>query len=277
MKTQDFFRRLVRCLLVAFTVFTLVAFFGLQTASAESSAFVRIIHASPDVGTADLFMDGQKILSNFQFATVTGYAPVKTGPHKVQVALIGTGADAAVLTQTITVQPNTTYTVAAIGVKSTGFSLEVITDDNSITGNLVKVRVYHLSPGSGTVDVTAGNNMIASGLGYEQASSYVSIPAGQYTFDVTPSQTQQTMPVSATLKTGTVTSIFAVGVLNGSPKFQVVNTQVMGTPGVPGTGSDPNALPSPSQAQTLISWYWILGLLTLLAMAAVVATRRRAR
>jgi hypothetical protein len=219
-------------------------------------------------------MDGQKILSNFQFGTVTGYAPVKAGPHKVQVAIIGIGPNATVLTQTISVQPNTTYTVAAIGVKSTGLSIKVIIDDNTISGNLAKLRVYHLSPGSGMVDVTTGSNTIVSGLGYEQASYYVSVPAGQYTFSVIASQTQQAMPVSATLKTGTVTSIFAVGVVNGSPKFQTVEAQVLGTPGVPGTGSDPNASLSPSQAQP---WYWILGLLIVLAIGAGMATRRWAR
>jgi len=47
--------------------------------SAESPAFVRIIHASPAVGTADVFLDGNKLLSDFGFVTVTGFATIPPG------------------------------------------------------------------------------------------------------------------------------------------------------------------------------------------------------
>src|ERR1700674_4325535 len=83
----------------------LSAFFGVQEASASSQAtspsFVRIIHASPFVGTADVFVDGSKLLSSFPFGEVTDYATIPPGPHKVQIALVGKGTGAAALTQTL--------------------------------------------------------------------------------------------------------------------------------------------------------------------------------
>ncbi len=41
----------------------LAALFGAQSlsASAQGPSFVRIIHASPDIGTADVFVDGAKL------------------------------------------------------------------------------------------------------------------------------------------------------------------------------------------------------------------------
>src|SRR5215469_14377365 len=42
-----------------------------HAASAASPSFVRVIHASPDVGTADVFVDGTLLLSSFQFGAVT--------------------------------------------------------------------------------------------------------------------------------------------------------------------------------------------------------------
>src|SRR5205823_4747039 len=45
-----------------------------------------------------------------------------------------------------------------------------------------------------------------------------------------------------TLKTNTVTSIFIVGVFNGTPRLKFVHVQVKGLPSMSGTGSDPNVL-----------------------------------
>lgn len=90
-----------------FCMFTLLAFSSVQVPSvfADSPAFVRVIHASPYVGTADVFVDGTKLLSSFAFGSVTGYVSVPPGPHKVQIALVGKGIGAAALTQTLAVTP----------------------------------------------------------------------------------------------------------------------------------------------------------------------------
>src|SRR5216683_4846664 len=107
----------VSLLSLALGLSTLVAFFGtqMQHAHAQSPSFVRIIHASPYVGTADVFLDGAKLLSSFAFGSVTGYASIPAGPHKVQIALVGKGTGAAVITETLAVTPGLAYTVAAIG------------------------------------------------------------------------------------------------------------------------------------------------------------------
>ncbi len=264
-------RKLLRVSLLC-GIFALLAFFSVRPSSAhaESPAFIRVIHASPDVGVVDVFVDGNKLLSSFQFGTVTQYVPLPAGGHHVQLALIGTGIDASVVTQNISVSPGVPYTVAALGTKSSGFSLSVFADDNLVSGNNAKVRVYHLSPGTGSVSVTNGEATVVSGLGYQQASSYVSIPSGSYTLNVTvPSN--QTVPVSTNLKPWTVTSVFAIGEINGTPKIQFISSQVQGMPGMPGTGSDPNAASENSQLLTP----WLFGsLLLLLAIAASVTTRR---
>src|SRR5437588_5708775 len=95
---------LVRRIAFTLSMFALLSLlsltaFPLSRASAATPAYVRIIHASPYVGTADIFVDGAKVLSGMGFATVTGYVQLPAGPHTVQVALIGKGVGAAVLTQ----------------------------------------------------------------------------------------------------------------------------------------------------------------------------------
>src|SRR5689334_5399027 len=113
-------------------VLVLFSLFGTQTkpAFAASPSFVRVIHASPYVGTADVFVDGSKLLSSFAFGAVTDYVPVPAGPHKVQIALVGKGIGATVLSQTLTVTPGLAFTIAAIGAQPTNLSLKVFIDDN---------------------------------------------------------------------------------------------------------------------------------------------------
>src|ERR1700694_1977249 len=164
-------------------VFALLAVFCLQASpvSAESPSFVRIIHAAPGIGTADVFVDGTALLSGFQFASVTGDATIPPGPHKVEIALVGKGSGASVITQTLAVSPGAAFTVAALGTQSTGFSLQVFTDNNQLATGQAKVRFYHLSPDIGSVNVSNGGSTIVSGLAYPQASNYITMQAGAYT------------------------------------------------------------------------------------------------
>ncbi len=240
------FTRLVRRVLVALcALFAFLILLGTQAlpVSAASPSFIRLINASPDVGTVDVFVDGARFLGDARFASVTNYLQLPSGPHRVELALVGKGVGAAVIVQTLSVQAGAAYTVAAIGTKSTGFSLQVFVDDNLMASGMAKLRVYDLSPQSGSLSVTAGANTFIGPVFYRQASTYRRLAAGLYTFTVISSQPSFTLVDQVTLKTNTVTSLFLVGVLHGTPPLQVVQAQVKGLPSLSGTGSDPNTLP----------------------------------
>jgi Domain of unknown function (DUF4397) len=257
-------------------VFALLAVFCLQASpvSAESPSFVRIIHAAPGIGTADVFVDGTVLLSSFQFASVTGYATIPPGPHKVQIALVGKGSGASVITQTLAVSPGAAFTVAALGTQSTGFSLQVFTDNNQLATGQAKVRFYHLSPDIGSVNVSNGGSTVVSGLAYPQASNYLTMRTGAYTFDVSATQSNVTLPVSATLQANMVTSVFAVGMANGTPPAQIVTAQTTGLPGSPNTGSDPNPSAAPGSSQSPM--LWLFGVFALVVFGSGALTRRLA-
>src|SRR6266571_661012 len=162
-----------------------LAFLGTQAlhTSAATPAFIRVIHASPAVGTADVFVDGTKLLSSFAFGSVTDYVPLPAGPHKVQIALVGKGIGAAVITQTLSVQPGVVYTAAAIGSQATGLSIEVFFDNNILAAGQAKARVYNLSPDAGSFNFSSGGNTLLNQVGYQQARNYMTLSAGSYNFD----------------------------------------------------------------------------------------------
>ena len=276
MRVKPYFLLLVHYLSFTLGILALLVALGLHAAYAtnQSPSFVRIIHGSPDVGTADVFVDGSKLLSSFAFGSITGYASIPAGPHKVQIALVGKGINAAVITQTLSVSPGFAYTVAAVGTNATGLSLEVFVDNNLNTPGTAKVRIYHLSPNFGPVTVTDGGSPIATGINYQQASGYVAMSVGSHAFDIRALNTNANLPLSETLKANTVTSIFTVGLYNGNPQIALVPAQVAALPGLPQTGSDPNpVLSSPQSSQPVAPW--LLGALALVMLSMSVMTRRR--
>jgi hypothetical protein len=206
---------LVRRMLLGLGVLALVvAFMGQHetgTASAWSKAFVRVVHASPAAGTVDVYVDGSKLLNDFTFGSVTGYVPVAAGSHRIQVAPDGQGAGASVIDVTVSLAGGTYYTAAALGTQSSGFSLQAFVDNNQVRDDKAKVRVYHLSPDAGPVDVAVGGTTVIDELTYKHASGYLSVAPGSYTFNVTAVDYGVTIPIKAQLKEETVYSIFAVG------------------------------------------------------------------
>lgn len=255
-------------------VLFLIAAFAVQTlpamAAPAENAFVRVVHAAPAAGNVDVFVDGGKLLSNFAFGTVTGYVPVAAGPHRIQVAPAGKGIGGAVIDQTVSVDAGAVYTVAAIGADAKSFGLAAFSDNNLMDPSQAKVRVYHLSPNAGPVDVAAGGNKVITALTYKNASDYLSVAPAAYTFNVTATSANATVPVSATLSAGTVNSVFAVGLFKGSPALKFVLATVNGVPGMPGTGSDPRSV-APGSTPFLPG---LLGITGLLLIGSGFAARR---
>jgi Domain of unknown function (DUF4397) len=150
MNLHHVLRRLAQRGLVAFcALFALLVLLSTQAPTASAStalSFIRLINASPEVGTVDVFVDSAKFLSNAQYGSVTDYLQLPAGPHKVQMVLLGKGIGAAVLVENLSVQAGSAYTVAAIGTKSSGISLQVFVDDNRMVSGKTTVRIYDLSP-----------------------------------------------------------------------------------------------------------------------------------
>ena len=267
----------MRRLSLVLGVLALILLFGIQAKPASAStspSFVRIIHASPFVGTADVFVDGSKLLSSFGFGAVTDYAAIPPGPHKVQIALVGKGIGASALTETLSVNPGSAYTVAAIGTQANNLSLQVFVDNNVLAAGTTKFRVYQLSPDAGSVTVAARGQTLVNGISYQNASNYLVIPAGGYTFAVNSPTNNATLSTSATLGTNMVASLFVVGMFNGTPKSALITAQAAGLPGVPNTGSDPNAVSHTDTAQFLTPWSWLPGIACLLLIGGGIFLRK---
>jgi hypothetical protein len=266
-------RLLVRSLICAAVLIPLLALQSLQSSAvfAQSVSFLRIIHASPDIGIVDVFVDKKEFINSFEYAKVTDYIPIPPGSHMLQIALLGKGVNAAAITKNITIAPNTAYTIAALGTQASGFSATVFVDNNTVAVNGTKVRFYHLAPGMGTVRLDAGNFSLAGSVSYPQASEYAALPSGNYTFDLQTLTGDAKIPVTLTLKPLDILSVFAVGFLDHSPRLQFITKEIAGIPNLPKTGSDPRAASSHTQVPTQASAPWQVGPVVVIGAGALIA------
>jgi hypothetical protein len=163
----------------------------------------------------DVYVNGDPILTDVAYTTVSGYLSLPAGTQQVTVYATG-DTTSPVIDTPVELAAGGAYTVAAVGlVADDSLSAQVYEDvlRDPASGN-AKVRVVHASPDAGPVDVIPrGGQALVSGLTFPEASPYADVPAGTYTLDVNAAGTKRTALTvpDATLASGGVYSAFAVG------------------------------------------------------------------
>ncbi|HKS70916.1 MAG TPA: DUF4397 domain-containing protein [Ktedonobacterales bacterium] len=257
-----------------------------STAHAASTSSVRVIQAAVGTGAVDVYLDGGStpLVSNVGFGQVGDYVPLSAGSHTVAVAPSGKPATAAIATASVTASAGATYTVAVVGDGSGAPQLVTFQDDNTVASGMAKVRVYHLSPDAGLAAVVTGGQTVIPNIDFKQASKYLTVKPGSYTFDLVIQHGGTSVPLNATLQANIVTSVFGVGSVNaasGSPtafKFVVATAAAMPS-GLPQTGFNPHPQAQAASSAAPPAAVWVLvpaiALLLLLAAVCYSPTRRR--
>ena len=195
-------------------------------AQSDEAAPVRFVHAAPSIHNIDVFIDGKTLFSNIDFGKVTSYVSLAEGSHRIQVALTGAGKEKAVIDETATLSSDVIYTLAILDTKSNDYSLLAFTDKNETSSDQAKLRVYHLSPNIGAIDITADHKKIVIVQRYQRASRYLTLPGGTYTFKGSISHNHAAISLHTTLQNGTVNSLFVIGQAKGEPELAFVLTSV---------------------------------------------------
>ena len=141
---------------------------------------MRVLHASPDAPSVDVYLDGAKVdaLVNVPFASISDYLMILAGDHKVEVYPTGT-SDTAVIAADVTVTrvpptPSRRHPVATI-------KAAVFVDDAMPRAGAVRLRVVHLSADAPSVDVAPdGADPVVSDLAYPKATDYLDLDGGSY-------------------------------------------------------------------------------------------------
>jgi sugar lactone lactonase YvrE len=188
-----------------------------------STANLRVVHASPNAPTVDVYVDGDAVLEGVEFGAVSGYLEVPAGDRAVDITAAG-DSDSVVFSGDVGVEANTDYTVVAAGeigdMADEAFTPLILTDDNSDPGDdTARVQLVHASPDAPAVDITVAGSgdTLFDGVAFGESGA-VEVPAGEYTIQVRGDTENNDGDVVAeydlTLEGGTIYTGLAVGYLS---------------------------------------------------------------
>ena len=272
-----------RLLLLGLALMTALALVAPAFAQGTGQAQVRVAHLAPDAPNVDVYVNGDPVLTDIPYTTVSDYLSLPAGTQQVTVYATG-DTTSPVIDAPVELAAGGAYTVAAVGlVADDSLTAQVYEDDlrSPASGN-AKVRVVHASPDAGPVDVIPrGGGALVEGLIFPEASPYAEVPAGSYTLDVNAAGTKKTaLTVPKTkLASGSVYSAFAVGtVFADSLNVMLVQDNASGSASASATASasaSASSTASPSASATASASMEELpdsgGVGTWVAMAAALA------
>lgn len=229
-----------------------LAALGTPVASAQTmsgDAQLRVLHASPDAPAVDVYVNGSKAISNLAFGEVSSTASLPAGTYDVKVTAAG-GTD-AVISAKLPLEAGKHYTVVAEG-KLANITAKVIEDNLvGLDAGKAQLRVVHASPDAPAVDVAVkGGPVLVPNLAFPDASGYLAVDPMTVDVEIRAAGTK-TVALSVpglTLEAGKVYTVYAIGLLNGTPALKVlpvVDTAIAAT-----TGPAPAPAPAPGMPST---------------------------
>lgn len=197
---------------------------GSMNASGDGNASLRVAHMSPDAPAVTVSIDGQQVLTDVSFPDVSEYLTVPAGQHQVRIVEAGTPGN-VLYNESVTLEPRT-YTLAATGEASgssranTQFGVLLLNDQPAPASGNASVRLAHVSPDAGPVDVTVNGTgeVLFDNVTFSNASEYAEVPAGNYSLSVRRATANNSGPIvssfSINATNATAYTVFAAGYVN---------------------------------------------------------------
>jgi len=174
----------------------------------DTPAEVRVVHAVPDAPAVDIFVNdptaaGAPAIAALDYAQAAPgtdvYAELPGGTTNVLVTAAGNAGVIAIPATDLELSAGQQYTVYATGTlaatgSSGGIEPYITMDDDRPVATEAKVRILHLSPSAGPVDIyvlpptatpdLANATPAFTDVNFRQETGYVALPGGSYTVAV---------------------------------------------------------------------------------------------
>jgi len=162
--------------------------------NSEAPPKVQVLHASPDAPAVNVLIDGNSAVQNLEYGQGTAYVAETAASHSIEVQAQTPGTATTVIGPTsVSLNPNTIYTIAAEGPVATIGPVIVTRPETPVDSGSTRVLVLHAAPKAPSVSVwvTAPGAALSSStaLGtftFSGSLGPATVPAGQYEIRVTP-------------------------------------------------------------------------------------------
>ena len=154
-------------------------------AAGAATAFVDVLHASPDAPPVDVYANGKRVIRNLSY-TFDKEVRVVAGNAQIQVYVAGANPKTAkpVISATVALEPDKFYIVAAVNTVDKIEPLVIPEPPLPQKGNFV-VRIVNIDstgPVVDLVDAGNGNKVVIDNVAFKDIKSAES-KAGTYTFN----------------------------------------------------------------------------------------------
>ncbi len=156
---------------------------GCDSTNDENPALLRVVHATPGLDAIDFLIDFDLFTRNLFFRVASPYLRWDPGLRRLEARAAGNPN--ALVVQDVILNEDIIYTVLVTGT-SNAPALLVLQDDRSMPpAGQARVRVVHVAPNFGMLNVTIGEprspptlDLFLNGSG--DTSAYLSIDPGAY-------------------------------------------------------------------------------------------------
>jgi hypothetical protein len=194
----------------------------------------RVIHNSPDAPAVDVIVNDDfmnpPLLESVPFPVFSDFIEVPAATYNVKVTAEN-NPGAIVIDEDLALAAGQTYSVYAIDVLA-NIGAYVLIDDLRSVATEAKVRIVHLAPGAGLVDIyvtEVGADITTldptfAGVDFEAETGYVSLAEGSYDVTVTVAGTKTIAigPATISLVNGEVYTAVARDAVGGGAPFGLI-------------------------------------------------------
>jgi len=256
----------------ALLVLTLALWPALASAHAHEAA-LTVVHGVPDL-VVDVYANGNKVLSDFTFGTVTEPLPLAPGTYKLEIRPAGADPTSAPVLQaeaTLSAGQNASA-VAHLSANGQPQLSLFVNDTSPVPSGKGRLIVRHTAQAP-AVDVRAGGTVLFANLANPNEAK-ADVDAATYAVDLTPAgQTTVVFgPVDLPVAAGAATIVYAIGSLEGN-SFRLVTQVITGLGAPPAqVGTGLGAVPQ----QVTLPWQLVLAILALIAVSTISVAPRPA-
>jgi hypothetical protein len=188
------------------------------------SPFIRLLHASPNTPTVDVYANDNLVARNLSYKEFTEYFPVPAGSYRISAFPTGQKSN-PVLSANISVPAGAILTVAGVG-SAPNLSVLTISDRMMpIPPGKTYVKFVHLSPNAQSVDVTLPNGArVFSDVEFKEVTNYTAVDPGKYTLQARAAGMNQVLlnVPNINIKPRRFYTIYAVGLTGENPTLQML-------------------------------------------------------
>ncbi len=148
------------------------------------NSFIRFLHASPGAPKVDIYTDGNLMVQNLAYNTVSEYLPV--GPENTLIQVFAAGETSnPVLDTEYSIPPSERITLAIIGTIPHLSLLPILMGIGTTDNDDSFVRFANLSPDDARFDLSIADGAgLFNDTGYTEVTDYVRIAPDTYTFQI---------------------------------------------------------------------------------------------